>query len=79
MEAFFHSKVDGRSEQQRPINAMEAEMQTVYYDFAKEFAKNPGLRFKKLTPGTSGKEFRKKVLEPIIKNDRKTTFFRMWI
>jgi hypothetical protein len=31
------------------------------YDFAKEFSKNPGLRFKKLSPGHSGEEFREEI------------------
>lgn len=44
-------------------------MATIRYDFAKEFAKNPGLRFKKLSPGTSGEEFREQVLRPIMESD----------
>jgi hypothetical protein len=46
-------------------------MATIKYDFAKEFAKNPGLRFKKLSPGTSGEEFREEVLRPIMESDDK--------
>lgn len=41
------------------------------YDFAKEFSKNPGLRFKKLSPGHSGEEFREDVLRKYFEEDKK--------
>lgn len=46
-------------------------MEVIKYDFAKEFTKNPGLRFKHLSPGESGEEFREEVLEPIMKSPNK--------
>lgn len=41
-----------------------------YYDFAKEFSKNPGLRFSKLSD-FSGEQFREEVLEKYFKNNTK--------
>lgn len=38
------------------------------YDFANEFSKNPGLRFKKLSD-YSGEEFRENVLEKFFQNN----------
>lgn len=43
------------------------------YDFAKEFSKNPGLRFKKLSE-YSGQEFRENVLEDFFKKDEPILF-----
>lgn len=44
---------------------------TIIYDFAKKFTPNPGLRFKSMTPGISGEDFREQVLEPLFKNNQK--------
>ena len=44
--------------------------ETIYFDFAKQFSKNPGLRFRKLSD-FSGEEFREKILEPCFDNDTK--------
>jgi len=46
-------------------------MEIIKYDFANEFTKNPGLRFKHLSPGESGEEFREKVLRPIMESQNK--------
>ncbi|MGH2278574.1 STAS-like domain-containing protein [Aliarcobacter sp. ERUVET-7] len=42
----------------------------VFYDFAKEFSKNPGLRFRNLSD-FSGQEFREDVLEKIFQENKK--------
>ncbi|MFX4209306.1 STAS-like domain-containing protein [Aliarcobacter butzleri] len=42
----------------------------VYYDFAKEFTPNPGLRFRRISD-FSGEEFRESVLERIFKENKK--------
>lgn len=42
----------------------------IKYNFAKEFSKNPGLRFKHLSD-YSGEEFRENVLETFFKKDEK--------
>lgn len=42
----------------------------IYYDFAKEFNPNPGLRFRKISD-FSGQEFREDVLEKIFKENKK--------
>ena len=44
---------------------------TIIYDFAKKFTPNPGLRFKSMTPGISGEDFREQVLEPLLKTIKK--------
>lgn len=44
--------------------------ETIYYDFAEKFSKNPGLRFRKLSD-FSGEQFREEVLEPCFKNNTK--------
>ncbi|WP_026803613.1 STAS-like domain-containing protein [Aliarcobacter lanthieri] len=44
----------------------------IYYDFAKEFTPNPGLRFRRLSD-FSGEEFRESVLERIFKEKKKIT------
>lgn len=41
------------------------------YDFAEAFSKNPGLRFKSITPGTLGEEFRDNVLEKFFEQNQK--------
>lgn len=45
-------------------------MERKKYNFAEEFTKNPGLRFKKLSE-FSGEEFREEVLEDFFKKDQK--------
>jgi hypothetical protein len=45
-------------------------MEIIKYDFAEQFTKNPGLRFKKLSPGESGEEFRDEVLRPILQKQQ---------
>lgn len=52
------------------IKQQEVEMKD--YDFAKEFSKNPGLRFKKLSD-YSGEEFREDVLEKFFQNNQPVT------
>ena len=41
------------------------------YNFAKEFTPNPGLRFRSMTPGISGEDFRENVLEKLFENSEK--------
>jgi len=43
-------------------------MESENYDFAKEFTKNPGLRFKRLSE-FSGEEFREDILESFFSKD----------
>jgi len=42
----------------------------IYYNFAEQFSKNPGLRFRKLSD-FSGEQFREEVLEPCFQNNTK--------
>jgi len=49
---------------------MAETIEIVKYDFAKNFSKNPGLRFRKLGD-FSGEEFREDVLENFFKENKK--------
>jgi len=44
--------------------------EVIHYNFAEQFSKNPGLRFRKLSD-FSGEQFREEVLDPCFNNDTK--------
>lgn len=45
-------------------------IEIIHFDFAKQFSKNPGLRFRRLSD-FSGEQFREEILEPCFEKNNK--------